>query len=85
MIDYTVPKGKFKITVTMTAGTGSVDVKVHYTGTYGDTYEWLYIINAGNSEVEYVDNLTSGTIVVNASSSYSGESSWVVTIEAVGN
>ena len=85
VIDYSIPKGKFRITATKSSGQGSVDVKVHYTGSYGDTYEWFYITNAGESEVENINGPTSGTIVVNASSDYFGNSSWIVTIEAVGN
>lgn len=84
VIDYSLPSGKFKITVTMTAGEGSVDVKVHYTESWGDTYKWLYVYDAGNSQVENINGPMAGTIVVNASDSYFGNSSWKVTIEAVG-
>lgn len=82
VIDYSLPKGKFQITVTMTSGEGSVDVKVHY-GSY--SYKWLYVSNAGESEVDSLEGeVFSGTIVVNASDSYFGESSWKITIKAVG-
>ena len=84
VIDYSLPSGKFKITVTMTAGNGNVDVKVHYTESWGDTYKWFYVINAGESEVENINGPMAGTIVVNASSNYFGNSSWKVTIEAIG-
>lgn len=83
VIDYSLPSGKFKITVTMTAGETAVDVKVHYAVSYGDTYEWFYITNAGESEVNYINGPTLGTIVINASSNYLGNSSWKVSIEAV--
>ena len=84
VIDYVLPRGKFKVTVTMTSGRGFVDAKVHYASTYVDTYEWFYIINAGESKVEYIDGpQTYGSIVVNASDSYWGNSGWKITIEAV--
>ena len=84
VIDYSLPSGKFKITVTMTAGEGSVDVKVHYTESWGDTYKWLYVYDAGNSQVGNINGPMAGTIVVNASNSYFGNSSWKITIEAIG-
>ncbi len=85
VIDYFIPKGKYKVTATMTSGEGSVDVKVHYTESYGDTYMWFYLIEAGTSEIEYIYGPNDGSIVVNASSDYYGNSGWRVTIEAVGN
>ena len=85
VIDYSLPKGKFRITVTKTSGESAVDVTVHYTNSYGDTNEWFYIINKGNSEVEHINGPTSGTIVVNASGNYQSDSSWIVTIEVVDN
>ena len=83
VIDCTLPNGKFKITATMSSGEGSIDVKVHYTDEYGDTYKMLSIFDAGNSEVEYINGATPCTVVVNASDGYFGNSGWKVTIEAV--
>ena len=85
VMDYSVPKGRFKITVTMTSGNGSIDVKVHYSDSYGDSFKMFNIFDAGNSEVAYLNGSTSGTIVVNASDSYWGNSGWKITIEAVEN
>ena len=86
VIEYSVPKGTFKITVTMVSGKASVDVKAHYITSYGDAYEWFLISSAGNSEVHYITGpVNKGSIVVNASSDYYGTSSWKITIEAVGN
>lgn len=84
VIDYSLPNGRFKVTVTMTSGRGAVDVKLHYTESYGDSYKWFYVTDAGDSEVENINGPMSGSIVVNASDSYFGNSSWKVTIEAVG-
>ena len=84
VIDYSVPNGKFKVTVTMTSGRGAVDVKLHYTESYGDSYKWFYVTDAGDSEVENINGPMTGSIVVNASESYFGNSSWKVTIEAIG-
>ena len=83
-IDFSLPKGKFKVTVTKISGGYTVDAKVHYTGSYGDTYEWFYIPTAGESEVEIINGPTPGTIVVNAGSSSAG-SSWKVSIAAISN
>lgn len=85
VIDYSLPNGKFKVVVTMTSGNGSVDVKMHYTESYRDTYEWFFITDKGNSEMEYVNGPISGTIVVNASDSYLGNSGWKIEITAVSN
>ncbi len=84
VIDYSLPNGKFKVTVAKTSGEGSVDVKVHY-GTATYSYEWFSIYTTGNSEVKNLNGpVISGSIVVNASDSYWGNSGWKVTIEAIG-
>lgn len=85
VIDYSLPNGKFKVVLTMTSGSASVDAKMHYTGAYGDDYEWFYVISKGNSEMKYITGPISGTIVVNASTNYSGSSGWKIEITAVDN
>lgn len=82
IVNYTLPNGKFKITATLISGEAALDVKVHY----GDSYEWLYIIDAGNSEIKnIVGPVSNGTIVINASSDYLGKSSWKISIEPIAN
>ncbi len=86
VINLTLPKGKFRATVKMTSGKSSVDVNFHYIHElYEETYEWFNVSHAGNSEVEIIDTV-GGTcsIVVNANTSYNGQSSWKITIEALG-
>lgn len=82
VIDYTLPSGKFRVTVTATSGEAIVSAKIYH----GNTYEYLSIYDAGNSEIETITGpVSGGTIVVNADDDYFGKSSWKITIEAIGN
>lgn len=84
VLDCTLPKGKFRVTVTMTSGRGSVDAEVHYSGKYIETYESFFITDAGNLEVEIIEcSGGAASIVINASDNYFGKSGWKVKIEAM--
>ena len=85
VIDYSIPKGKFKFTLTKTSGSSYVSADLHYSTTYGDSYKYLSVSNSGDSDVEYINGQMSGTVVVNGSSDYFGNSGWILTIEAAGN
>lgn len=82
VIDYTLPSGKFRVTVTATSGKAIVSAKIYH----GNSYEYLSIYDAGNSEIETITGpVSGGTIVVNADDDYFGKSSWKITIESIEN
>ena len=83
-IGCTLPKGKYRVTVTMTSGDGFVDVDVLYSGSGGITSESIRITDAGYWEVATIESSGGrGNIVIQASNDYFGHSGWSIRIELV--
>lgn len=79
--NISLPRGKFRITCTMTSGNGLMNI-------YFPDSEILNMIfndyQAGSSEVKSINGpITNGSLVINADDNYYGAIGWKVTIEAI--
>lgn len=80
--NISLPRGKFRITCTMTSGNGLMNI-------YFPDSEILNMIfndyQVGSSEVKSINGpITNGSLVINADDNYYGAIGWKVTIEAIG-
>lgn len=84
-INYTLPSGTFRVTITRTGGEGFPSAKVHYGP---ESYEYRYIDTFVSANLAMPDfttiegPITSCSIVIEGYD-YWGYSSWEITIEAV--
>lgn len=83
-----LPKGEFRITCTMTSGSGNMTIYLNYGANYDGYLDQEMIFNdytAGVSEVTVIKGpIDSGTLIINADSNYRGSSGWRIIIESIG-